>query len=272
MPELPEVETIVRGLREDVVGRTFANISLCWPRQIITPSPDEFVSNLSGQCVLTLDRRGKYIVFRLTRNVLLIHLKMTGRLYIAQAGMENVNTDLWKRVIFAFDDGYHLIFSDARKFGRLYLVEQMDDITGKLGPEPLFDDFTPDVLRMSLAKRRVTIKSLLLDQHIVAGIGNIYADESLWEAKIDPRRKADTLNSEEIQHLHTAIQLVLQRGIDYEGASINWYRKPDGNPGNSQYHLRVYNRDGEACIRCGTRLTKIRLSQRGTHFCPKCQL
>jgi formamidopyrimidine-DNA glycosylase len=123
-----------------------------------------------------------------------------------------------------------------------------------------------------VSRRQTTIKSLLLDQHAVAGIGNIYADEALWEARIDPRRKANTLNDREIRDLHTAIRLVLQKGIDYEGASVNWYRKADGDKGNSQNYFNVYDRAGELCARCGTSLNKIRLGQRGTHFCPACQI
>jgi formamidopyrimidine-DNA glycosylase len=170
------------------------------------------------------------------------------------------------------DNGHALQFSDARKFGRLYLVNKEESVTGKLGPEPLSDDFTPDILQAVLAKRRAGIKSLLLNQQIIAGIGNIYADEALWEARIDPRRKANTLKGEEIQRLYSAICLVLQKGIDYEGASVNWYRKADGRQGNSQKHLNAYARAGKSCKRCKTALTKIRLGQRGTHFCPKCQV
>lgn len=269
MPELPEVETVVRGLRDDMVGRVFTRVTVSWPRQIVALTPDEFVGRLSGQRVLALTRRGKYVVFHLSQDVLLIHLKMTGRLYVSHNDMQD---DRWIRVVFDLDNKRKMNFSDARKFGRLYLVKQLDEVTGSLGPEPLSDDFTPEMFGSLLLRRQTTIKSLLLDQQAVAGIGNIYADEALWQARIDPRRKANTLNDKEIQELHAAIRLVLQKGIDYEGASVNWYRKADGGKGNSQDYLNVYNRAGEVCTRCGTSLTKSRVGQRGTHFCPTCQI
>lgn len=269
MPELPEVETVVRGLRDDIVGRTFTRVTVLWPRQIVTPTPDEFITRLPGQRVLALNRRGKFIVFQLTQNVLLIHLKMTGRLYVSG---NNAQDDRWVRVAFGLDNGREMLFSDARKFGRLYLVHQFDEVTASLGPEPLSENFTPEILKEQVAGRQRTIKTILLDQQIVAGIGNIYADEALWKARIDPRRKANTLNEKEIHRLHTAIRLVLQKGIDHEGASVNWYRKADGSKGNSQIHLNVYDREKQPCARCGTPVIKIRLGQRGTHFCPTCQI
>lgn len=269
MPELPEVETVVRGLRDDIVGRQFSQVAISWPSQIVTPTLDEFMARLPGQRVLALSRRGKFIVFQLTQDVMLIHLKMTGRLYVSE---RNAQDDRWVRAAFKLDDGRTLHFSDARKFGRLYLVHQLDEVAGSLGPEPLSDDFTPELLRERVAGRQRAIKTMLLDQQIVAGIGNIYADEALWEARIDPRRKANTLNEKELKRLYIAIRLVLQKGIEYEGASVNWYRKADGSKGNSQNHLNVYDREEQPCARCGTPVTKIRLGQRGTHFCPTCQI
>lgn len=271
MPELPEVETIVRGLRDDIVGRVFGRVTLFWPRQIVIPAPGEFMARLPGQRVLNLSRRGKFIVFQLTQDALLIHLKMTGRLYVTPSNAPISRDDRWVRVVFNLDNGHKMRFSDARKFGRLYLVKQIGEVTGKLGPEPLSEDFTPEVFGEMVIRRQRAIKMLLLDQQIVAGIGNIYADEALWEAQIDPRRKANTLNEMEIARLHAAIRLVLQKGIDYQGASVNWYRKADGSRGDSQEHFNVYAREAKSCTRCGASLTKIWLGQRGTHFCPTCQ-
>jgi formamidopyrimidine-DNA glycosylase len=272
MPELPEVETVVRGLQGDIVGRVFGKVSLSWPRQIVTPSPHEFAARLPGQRVHELGRRGKFIVFQLTHDALLIHLKMTGRLYVARNSEPSIPEDRWVRVVFGLDNGHELRFSDVRKFGRLYLVGQVDEVTRLLGPEPLSDDFTPEAFKELVNRRERAIKALLLDQHLIAGIGNIYADEALWEARIDPRRKANTLSEKEIHNLHTAIRLVLQKGIDYEGASINWYRKADGSKGQSQNHLNVYSQESNPCMRCGTSLIKIWFGQRGTHFCPTCQI
>jgi formamidopyrimidine-DNA glycosylase len=272
MPELPEVETIVRGLRKSIEGRSFIGVSLSWPRQIATPEPGEFARRLSGQQVRILDRRGKYIVFQLTHDVLLIHLKMTGRLYITGSTISGFGEDRWVRAVFGLDNGHEMRFSDARKFGRLYLVGRADEITGPLGPEPLSSDFTLTGFQASLSRRLTNIKALLLNQRILAGVGNIYADEALWEARIAPQRKANTLKSEEVAALYAAVRLVLQRGIDYEGASVSWYRKADGSRGGSQNQFNVYDQEGKPCSRCGTPVVKIRLGQRGTHFCPVCQV
>lgn len=271
MPELPEVETVVRGLRHALVGRTFTRVNVLWPGEIARPDPATFAKRLVGQRVEALDRRGKYVASQLSDDVLLIHLKMTGRLYVARPGETRGGEDRWVRVTLSLDDGRELRFSDARKFGRMYLVNRMEEITGALGPEPLAADFTLEAFRGRLSSRAGTIKPLLLNQAFVAGVGNIYADEALWQAQIDPRRKADTLNAEEIAALYQAIRDTLSDGIRYEGASVSWYRKPDGTRGQSQNHLSVYDREDEPCPRCGTPIRKIWLGQRGTHFCPHCQ-
>lgn len=271
MPELPEVETVVRGLRDEVVGRRFTHVSCHWPPQIVGLSPEAFASRLVGRCVEALNRRGKFIVFDLSEGALLIHLKMTGRLYVAARG-EREEADRWLRAVFEMDDGRELRFSDLRKFGRLYLVSQASQVIGGLGPEPLSDDFTLDEFLARLARRRGMIKPLLLNQRFIAGIGNIYADEALWLARIDPRRRADTLKPHEAERLYYAIRTVLEDGIRYEGASVNWYRKADGATGSYQDHFNVYRRAGQPCSRCGASIHKIRVGQRGTHFCPTCQV
>ena len=270
MPELPEVEIVARGLHGDVVGRSFVAVAIYWPRQIIPLSPQEFTSRLTGRRVQSLYRRGKYIVFALDEGALLIHLKMTGRLYVVPQGVSHPD-DRWLRAVFEMDDGHELRFSDPRRFGRLLLVNLAEEITGRLGPEPLSDDFTLEVFRTRLMVRQGTIKPLLLDQHFVAGVGNIYADEALWSAGVDPRRKVDTLKPDEIDRLYTALRSVLLSGIEHQGASVNWYRKPDGTKGEQQDHFNVYDRAGKTCARCGAVIQKIRLGQRGTHYCPVCQ-
>jgi len=270
MPELPEVETVVRGLRDDVEGRTFTHAQIHWAREIATPTPREFAARIAGQRITSLDRRAKYIVFNLSVDTLLVHLKMTGRLYVAEPG-QVVNDDRWVRVTLGMDDGKELRFSDSRKFGRMALVGNAEDITGKLGPEPLEDAFTLKIFRERIGKRSSKIKPLLLDQTFVAGIGNIYADEALWRAQINPHRTADTLTEDETKQLHKAIRKVLSDGVRYEGASVRWYRKPDGTKGQSQNHFNVYDQADKPCPRCGTPIRKVWLSQRGTHFCPICQ-
>ena len=271
MPELPEVETVVRGLRDDVVGRRFTSAEVTWLRQIEPFSAEDFSARLSGQRVENLRRRAKYIVFELSEDFLLVHLKMTGRLYVAEKDDPRFADDRWVRTVIGLDDGRDLRFSDLRKFGRMQLVADELEITGRLGPEPLEDDFTLDVLKERLKGRTRTIKPLLLDQTFVAGVGNIYADEALWISKVDPRRKADTLKSKEITLLHGAIREVLFKGIEREGASVNWYRKPDGETGSQQNYFKVYGQEGEPCARCGSPISKIKLAQRGTHFCANCQ-
>jgi len=179
--------------------------------------------------------------------------------------------DRWLRAVFRMDDGRELRFSDSRRFGRLLLTDSAEEISARLGPEPLSEGFSLDAFHAQLTARRGTVKPLLLDQRFVAGVGNIYADEALWAAGIDPRRKADTLKRDEIARLYFALRSVLSSGIEHQGASINWYRKPDGTRGEQQDHFNIYGRAGKPCPRCGAVIQKIRLGQRGTHYCPSCQ-
>ena len=169
------------------------------------------------------------------------------------------------------DEGQQLRFSDSRKFGRVALTTEFEKLAPDLGPEPLEDGFTVPDFAERLAKRSAPIKAVLLDQTVVAGVGNIYADEALFRARIHPLRPAKTLRTDEITALHLAIREVLAAGIEEEGASVNWYRKPDGTPGNAQFFLAVYDREGKPCPVCGAPVEKIRVAQRGTHFCPHCQ-
>jgi formamidopyrimidine-DNA glycosylase len=274
MPELPEVETAVRGLREPVEGRTISRATFPADPGRMTNMPTElFTARIAGQQVTAITRRAKYLIFHLTADKLLVHLKMTGHLYVAPVGESNT-FDRWVRVSFLLDDGNELRFSDSRKFGRVYLCSDPSEVLPSLGPEPLEDDFTLDVFHGRLAGRKGNVKSLLLDQSFVAGVGNIYADESLHIAQIHPLRTADSLSRDEVKRLYNAIRQSLSDGIRYEGASINWYRKPDGSRGESQKHLRVYRELGnleQPCPVCGGPITKIWVGQRGTHFCANCQ-
>ena len=270
MPELPEVETVVRGLRAPLVGRTIQSVWYDWAKVIQTPSPEQFAARIQGQTVRAVNRRAKYILCELDHDILAIHLKMTGRLYVVDQS-NNQRDDQWVHIRFDLDHDKQLRFSDARKFGRVYLASSVEEIAPDLGPEPLVDAFTVAVLQERLRNRHKQIKALLLDQTFVAGVGNIYADESLHRAGIHPLRAADSLTEAEIARLYETIRLVLNNGIDHEGASINWYRKPDGTQGESQHHFTVYDREGEPCLTCGQPIIKIRVAQRGTHYCPNCQ-
>ncbi len=274
MPELPEVETAVRGLREPLEGHIItAAVFPQDPGRMTNINPVQLAQRIAGQRVNAITRRAKYLLFHLDADKLIVHLKMTGHLYVLPPDEEN-HFDRWVRVRFPLDNGQELRFSDSRKFGRVYLCTDPAEVLPELGPEPLDDSFTLNVFRQLMAGRKGMLKSLLLNQAFIAGVGNIYADEALHVAGLYPLRTADSLNNEEIAHLHAAIRQVLSDGIRYEGASINSYRKPDGSRGESQNHLRVYREHGnldQPCPVCGGPITKIWVGQRGTHFCPTCQ-
>lgn len=268
MPELPEVETVVRGLREPLIGRQVKEVWYERAKVIHIPSAEQFTEQIQGQTFRAIQRRAKYIVCQMDHDIFVVHLKMTGRLYVAPAAPPE---DRWVRLRLMLDNGQSLHFSDARRFGRVYLARDMQEIAPDLGPEPLEDDFTAKVFQQRLQTHHRQIKALLLDQSFLAGVGNIYADEALYIAKIHPLRSSDELTKTEAQRLHSAIRQVLNKGIEYQGASVNWYRKPDGSEGESQDHFYVYDRAGEPCLKCNRPISKIRVAQRGTHFCPHCQ-
>jgi formamidopyrimidine-DNA glycosylase len=270
MPELPEVETVARSLRAPLIGRQVQGMWYDWARTIHSPTPDEFAARITGQTFRAVDRRAKYILCYLDSDILVVHLKMTGRLYIAGTHDE-CDADRWLHFRLELDDSRQLRFSDARKFGRVYLTDDLARITGALGPEPLAADFLVGDFHQRLQNRQRIIKALLLDQTFIAGVGNIYADEALFRAGIHPLRRADSLSDDEIARLYQAIRATLNAGIDHEGASVNWYRKPDGTRGSSQEHFYVYGREGQPCQQCGYPVEKIRVAQRGTHYCPICQ-
>jgi formamidopyrimidine-DNA glycosylase len=270
MPELPEVETVVRGLREPLIGRAVTSMWYDCDRTVKVPDPAQFADRIAGQTFRSITRRAKYIVCELDYDLLVVHLKMTGRLYVVPEA-EVTPADRWLHFRLGLDNGQQLRFSDARKFGFVALTERLDLVTPALGPEPLSDEFTPAVLRERLGKHKKAIKALLLDQAFLAGVGNIYADEALFLAKIHPLRPAASLSADESERLHAAIRVVLNAGIEREGASVNWYRKADGTTGKAQNYLNVYDRANEPCVVCGQPISKIRVAQRGTHYCPACQ-
>lgn len=270
MPELPEVETVVRALRSPLIGRSVQAMWYDWANTIHSPDPAEFAARITGQRFKAVERRAKYILCHMDYDTLVVHLKMTGRLYVAPDA-DYQGADRWVHFHLQLDAGQQLRFSDSRKFGKVYLADNLEPIIGKLGPEPLEDAFTVAVFQQRLAGRSRTIKPLLLDQTILAGVGNIYADEALFRSGIHPLRSSASLTEAEITRLYMAIRAALNAGIQHEGASISWYRKPDGTQGESQKHFFVYGREGQACLTCGHPIEKIRVAQRGTHFCPQCQ-
>ncbi|MFN8380004.1 MAG: DNA-formamidopyrimidine glycosylase [Anaerolineae bacterium] len=270
MPELPEVETVVRGLRGPLIGHTALEAWSDWPKTVRGLSNEAFTDRVRGQTFRAITRRAKYILCHLDHDLLVVHLKMTGRLYVTPDEAAH-HADRWMHFRLQLDGGEQLRFSDARKFGFVALAAHFDELDPGLGPEPLEDEFTVPDFAARLAKRSAPIKAILLDQTVVAGVGNIYADEALFRARIHPLRPAKSLRFDEIAALHDTIRVVLAAGIEEEGASVNWYRKPDGTTGNAQSYFAVYDREGQPCVVCGTPIEKIRVAQRGTHFCPNCQ-
>ena len=269
MPELPEVETIVCDLREPLVGHKFTGVRVGWEKLVARPTVEEFEQGLVGRTILGLKRRGKYLVFALSGGgSLIVHLRMTGRLLIKNSDDE---LDKHDHLIFELDDGRELRFNNVRKLGRVYLVDDEDEIVGKLGPEPLDDDFAPADFAVLLSARRGMIKPLLLNQRFMAGVGNIYADEALFAARIHPERKADTLAAAEIERLYHAIRRVLRQGIENRGTTFSAYRDAEGREGRNQEYLRVFRRMGYPCPRCGMPIKRTVVGGRGTYFCPRCQ-
>ena len=269
MPELPEVETTVNDLKPQLTGQRISSIEVIAPKTIETPSVEEFIKNLTGRRIEKISRRGKHLIFSLDNSSkLIVHMRMTGSLLIKTAAD---TPDKFVRVILRFENGLALHFRDIRRFGRMWLVENQDTVVGELGPEPLNDEFTPAALAAILKNRQTPIKGLLLDQKLIAGIGNMYADEALYHAGLHPLRPAGSLKSKEIAALHEAIQVVLARGIRNKGASTDTYFRPSGSTGSAHLEFQVAHRKGEVCPVCQGIIERITVQQRGTFYCPVCQ-
>jgi formamidopyrimidine-DNA glycosylase len=271
VPELPEVETLARDLRRLLCAAEFKSVTVSWPRSVAMPAADELVQGLPGQRVLDVSRRGKFLQLSLSGpSYLLVHLRMSGHL---QVEADTAPLSPYARVVFALTDGRRVVFSDPRKFGRIYWLSQPDLVLGALGPEPLADDLTLDVFRSLLATRKGALKPLLLNQALLAGLGNIYTDEALFRAGLHPLRKANTLTEDEAARLYTAIRDVLQQAIGNRGTTLAdaRYRDAEGQPGHNRDNLRVYRHTGEPCPCCGAPIERTVVGGRGTHYCPHCQ-
>ncbi|MCZ2127660.1 MAG: bifunctional DNA-formamidopyrimidine glycosylase/DNA-(apurinic or apyrimidinic site) lyase [Anaerolineales bacterium] len=269
MPELPEVETVARRIEPHLVGRTIVSADIRWARTIAMPAPKKFQEQINGRRVLGVSRRAKYVVIRLDHRCnLLVHLRMSGDLNVKKG---KIIAEKHDRLLLTLrgkrGEESFLAFNDVRKFGRVWLTDQPEKILGKLGPEPLGADFTPQWLYENLQKKKRALKPLLLDQHFLAGVGNIYADEALHIAKLHPLRLSNSVTRKEAAALHRAVQTVLIGGIRNSGSSIDWMYRG----GEHQKYFRVYGREGKPCPRCGDLIQKIRVAQRGAHFCPTCQ-
>ncbi len=292
VPELPEVETIRRDLEQRIIGRRITSLRI--PADFGKPVPvlkgiDEasFRQGVVGARIEALERRGKYLALRIRQrwgpegadesaassqipgSFIVVHLRMTGALLHRNSGAE---PDRFLRAILALDDGTELRFTDVRKFGGLWLVDDVSEaVATGLGPEPLGDEFTVEVLAEALKGRKTPVKSVLLDQRRIAGIGNIYADESCYAAGIDPRRLAASVKKPGAARLHRAIQDVLRFGVESRGASFRDYQDVKGESGNMQSHVKVFRRTGKPCYECGSIIQRVKLGGRSTHYCPKCQ-
>jgi formamidopyrimidine-DNA glycosylase len=265
MPELPEVETIIRSLRPALLGKQILSTDLLWNRTLVSPSPAFFQRRIRGQQIQDIFRRAKFLQIKLSTNHLIIHLRMSGDLLVVLGGYQPAKHD---RLILKLTDDMTLVFSDPRKFGRVWLVDDPTEIFQNLGPEPLSDEFTPAWLHSALQSQHRQLKPLLLDQSFLAGLGNIYTDEALHMARLHPLTPSDAVTREEAEILWMAIREVLEEGILRNGASIDWVYRG----GDFQNHFRVYGRQGETCPVCGTTIQRIVVGQRGTHICPTCQV
>jgi formamidopyrimidine-DNA glycosylase len=294
MPELPEVETVARDLAPLVIGARIVDAEVLWDRTVRHPLPPErFVAEIRGATIRSVGRRAKTVLLTFEDGrVMTVALRMTGALLVTDAGAP---ADLHARVVFTLGDGRELRYRDPRKFGRIGLWEggglrsvarrrvvgrrvaeraepyRVGDVFARHGPEPLTRSFSAQRFAERLRGRRGRMKSLLLDQSFIAGVGNIYADESLFRARIHPLRTADSLSREEVRRLHRAVRSVLRRAVANRGTSFSDYVSADGSGGGNVDELRVYQRTGEPCLRCGRRIERIVVGQRSTHFCPHCQ-
>lgn len=273
MPELPEVETVVRTLNRLVVGKTIHDVAVLLPRIIQRPQDiAQFCAALEGQTIRAIHRRGKFIRFVLNDLVLVSHLRMEGRYGVFSS---NEEMDKHTHVVFRFTDETELRYKDVRQFGTMHLFllgdEWKQPPLNKLGLEPLDKSFTFAAFCKTVADKTTKIKPLLLNQEYIAGLGNIYVDESLFQAGIHPEREARTLNRRELRRLYDAILATLQEAVEAGGSSVKSYVNGQGEMGMFQQRLQVYGRKAQPCLRCGKTVERIVVGGRGTHFCPACQ-
>jgi formamidopyrimidine-DNA glycosylase len=274
VPELPEVETIRRALAPALEGRRLEHVAIFDPRLTAPETPDAVAAELSGQRVVRVRRRGKYVVLELSNGShLLVHLRMTGSFRLHRNG--SLEVDPYRRAVVSLDDGSDVSYRDVRRFGTWLLLgpDELGPYLGRrLGPEPLEPGFTAAELARGLRGRRAAVKSAVLDQRTVAGVGNIYADEALWRARIHPLRPAGELDPAEVRRLHRSLRDALRTGLTRHGATLRDYRDPTGAEGSMQAEFKVYGRRGKPCLRCGTEVERLLVGGRSSFVCPSCQV
>ncbi|WP_456409170.1 DNA-formamidopyrimidine glycosylase [Caldithrix abyssi] len=266
MPELPEVETVVRELRPLIVGKTIDRVEAIWQKTFV----DQAGLSLSGQIIQKIDRRGKFIILVLNRSYLIVHFRMTGRLSLSN-GQGDLSDLPHLRCLIQFKDGSRLLFEDMRKFGRIYHVKEVEEVLKNVGIDALDTHLTFEHFYDYLKNRKMGVKAFLMSQKWIAGLGNIYTDESLFLAKIHPEQTCDQISPGQGRKLFTAVQEILHRAVENMGSTISDYRDAYGNPGRNQLYFKVYRRAGKPCFACGALIEKKKVAGRGTHFCPQCQ-
>lgn len=274
MPELPEVESVRKGLEKLIQQAVIQEAEVFWDRIIAFPEDiDTFKNKLKGEQITGISRRGKFLLFHLTSYTLISHLRMEGKFRVTD---KDEPFSKHTHVVFHLQDGRDLRYADVRKFGRMLLVQKGTENNvpslRRLGPEPVEEAFDERSFSQALKRRKKSIKAVLLDQTAVAGLGNIYVDEVLFQASVRPDRTASSLSKDEITHLHRAIIQTMEQAVKAGGTTIRTYENAFGENGSYQHALNVYGRQGEPCVRCGTSIEKIKVAQRGTHYCPHCQV
>ena len=269
MPELPEVETHILELQPLLQDRTLEDVEVFWPKTVVMPGLDSFCNLLTGQTFRSFSRRAKYMLLNLDDSwCLVVHLRMTGTFRLVPQSAE---PHPHVRVNMRLQGGEALHFLDQRKFGRMWLVQDPQPLLAGLGPEPFSRQFTGKYLQRQLSRRSAALKAVLLDQKVAAGVGNIYADEALFHARLHPQKPAHSTTAQECHRLCRAVRQVLRTGVALRGSFISTYRPPSGVPGRFHLEHRVFRRTGEPCTRCGAPIEKVIVAQRSTHFCPCCQ-
>jgi formamidopyrimidine-DNA glycosylase len=270
VPELPEVETVVRGIRPDVINKVITKAAFLIPRQLSPQTPKYVQEKIRNQRIVSVERRGKFILIHLENGLLLIHLRMTGRLYVQE---ESAKQRVHERAYFYLDNKRALVFSDPRTLGTISYYKNTDQSPSlaRLGWDPLKDSCSVRDAKAVLSKRSAAIKVVLLDQSVWAGIGNIYASEILWECGIHPEKKSKQLSTKQLEKLIESIRRVLEYALEKGGSTLRDFMSPDGDRGEYADEFRVYGREEEKCYRCGGMIRRIVQAQRSTYFCGKCQ-